>query len=479
MKPDATHSVRLVPLIVGMALLMQSLNANVVANALPHIANSLKVPVLSLNVTITAYMLASVICLPVSGWIADRFGARRVFQWAIALYLGCSVLCALSQTLNQLVAARALQGAAGALLMPVGRLLMLKTVPKKDFVTALSYLTAPVLLGPALGPPLGGLIVTYLSWRWIFLFSVPVGILGVVLVTLFVPNVREDKPEKLDVPGLLLTGLGLAALVTTIQSMGRADASLTVVGFAAAIATVCFSLYAVHARRTPHAILDFTLLRYHTFRATLLGGHFLRMMGGATPFMLTLLLQVGFGFSAITAGLMTFSSAASAMLMKPSARPIIKRFGFRRVMVFNGVLTAASVMVCGLIDKTTPAAVIAALLFVGGFFRSLQFTALNALGFADIPDRLMSKATTLQSMAQPLAQSMGIAIVAEVLHRLQVQSGGLPLQAHQISLAFFLLGAGSLIGLPFLIGLKPDAGGDVSGHRVRSTAPTALENDGG
>ncbi|MDR3513164.1 MAG: MFS transporter [Caulobacteraceae bacterium] len=461
--PPAAARGPLIPMIIGCALFMQTLDATVISNALPTMARSLHESPLTLNLAITSYLLASAVFLPISGWAADRFGAKHVFRVAIVLFALSSLGCGVSQNLGQLVAARLVQGLAGAMMAPVGRLVLLRSVPKSELVQAMSWLTMPAMLGPVLGPPIGGFIVTFASWRWIFFINVPMGVLGVVLVSIFIANIREENPPPLDWRGFLLTGFGLAGMVYGFENLGRGMLPFSVVAAMLVGGAVSLALYARHARRTPHAILDLGLLRLSTFNASTVGGAFLRMGMGATPFLLALLLQMGFGMSAFAAGMITFAGGAGALVMKTTARPIISRFGFKRVLVVNTLIVALTFMAYSLFTPTTWPGLMVGAILIGGFFRSLQFTALNALAYADVDASQMSRASSLSAMGQQLAQSIGIGLAAILIGVLQRMHGSTRLAAGDISPAFFIVGVLSLAGLFFFLPLAKDAGAEVSG----------------
>ena len=457
----------LAPMIIGSALLMQTLDSTVVTNALPTMAQSLHEDPLTLNLTITAYLLASAVFLPISSWVADRFGAKLVFRIAIALFAVSSLLCGLAQSLPELVAARMLQGAAGAMMTPVGRLVLLRSTPKSELVRALSYLTMPAMLGPVIGPPIGGFIVTHWSWRWIFLINVPIGILGVVLVSLFIPAIKEEDPPPLDWLGFILTGVGFAGLVYGFDNLGRGDLPGQAVAAMILGGAACIALFAIHARRVAHPILDLSLLRVRTFMTSIIGGAFLRMAMGASPFLLALLLQLGFGLDAFAAGMITFTSAAAALVMKTTARPILRWFGFKTVLVANTLIVAATFVSYTLFKASTPYLLMVAALLFGGFFRSLQFTALNALAFADIDTPQMSRASSLSSMAQQLSQSLGIGLAALLLAGIKDLHHSARLQTADVSPTFTVVGVVTLLGLFFFLTLPRDAGAEVSGRRER------------
>jgi EmrB/QacA subfamily drug resistance transporter len=457
-------------MIIGAALFMQTLDSTVISNALPTMARSLRQDPVTLNLAITAYLLSAAVFLPISAWVADRFGAKRVFRAAIIGFALSSLLCGVSQNLWELVGARMLQGLAGAMMLPVGRLVLLRSVPKSELVRAMSYLTMPALLGPILGPPIGGFIVTFSSWRWIFFINLPMGLLGVVLTTLFIPDVREAVREKLDVRGFILTGCGLAGLVYGFDNLGKAEQPFAVVAAMLVGGLLCGLLYVFHARRTPNAILDLSLLKIRTFTASTVGGLFSRLVIGASPFLLALLLQLGFGLSAFQAGLLTFAGASGALLMKTTARPIISLFGFKTVLIGNALMVAALSASYALFRVTTPHWILLLTLLIGGFFRSLQFTALNAMGYADVPQPQMSRASSLSSMFQQLAQSLGVGLAAILIHYTIAWRHSPKLSAADITPAFAIVAALSLIAIFFFVALPADAGAEVSG-RLAKVAP--------
>jgi len=464
----------LAPMIIGCALFMQTLDSTIISNALPTMARSLHEDAVTLNLAITAYLLAAAVFLPISGWAADRFGAKNIFRIAILTFATSSLFCGLAQNLPELVAARIFQGMAGAMMAPVGRLVLLRSVPKSELVRAMSYLTMPAMLGPVLGPPVGGFIVTYFSWRWIFFINIPVAILGVILVSIFIENVREEGEHKLDWRGFVLTGFGFAGIVYGFENLGRGLMPFYGVAGLLIGGLLCMGAYAWHARRTPHAILDLSVLKLPSFMTSTIGGTPLRMAMGSTPFLLALLLQMGFGMSPLEAGLITFTSAAGALLMKVTARPIIAWLGFKNVLIWNTVLTGAIFMSYGFFKQTTPHAWIITTLLVGGFFRSLMFTALNAMAYADVDPPRMSRASSLASMAQQLSQSLGIGFAAILLSFLRHGHTGHALQASDVTPAFFIIGALTFVGLFFFLPLPHDIAAEVSGRTSRQTQPEPM-----
>jgi EmrB/QacA subfamily drug resistance transporter len=453
----------LVPLIVACGLFMENMDATVIATALPAIAKSFGEDPLRLSLAITTYLLSLGVFLPLSGWLADRFGARSVFASAIAVFTTGSIACALSGSLVELVLARALQGIGGAMMVPVGRLVVLRTTPKSELVAAMAYLTVPALLGPVIGPPLGGFIATYYSWHWIFLINLPIGLLGLVLTFLLIPNIREPWRDSLDLKGFALSGVGLAATMLGFENLGRGVLPSRVVATLIGVGCLLLALFWRHARRTPVPILDLSLFRLSTFRASVLGGFAFRAGIGALPFLLPLLLQAGFGFTPFESGLTTCAAAAGAMLMKITAPQILRRNGFRRVLVVNTVICTAFMAANGLFRPSTPHAVMLAVLLTGGFFRSLQFTSLNTLAYAEVAAPAMSRATTLASVGQQLSLTFGVGFGALMLHLTLAFTGQGALGADSFWPAFLGIAVVSMTALFFILPLRRDAGAEVSG----------------
>jgi EmrB/QacA subfamily drug resistance transporter len=465
----------LTPLIVACALFMENLDGTVISTSLPAIAADLGEDPIALKLALTSYLLSLAIFIPASGWAADRFGARTVFRTAIVGFTLGSILCGLSSTLPEFVAARVLQGIGGAMMVPVGRLVLIRAVPRAELVRAMAYLSVPALLGPVLGPPVGGFITTYFHWRWIFWINVPIGAIGIVLATFFIPNVREEAHWPLDRVGFLLSGTGLAALIFGLTVAGRGFIPPTADAVLVAAGAILVTLYVVHARRVPFPIIDFRLLRVPTFFAAITGGFLFRVGIGAIPFLLPLLFQVGFGLTPFESGSLTFVAAAGAMLMKTTASPILRRLGFRQVLVWNTFLCAGFLCVNALFRPSTPHLIIIAVLLAGGFFRSLQFTSLNALAFADIDNRAMSRATSFAAVAQQLSLSVGVSVGAAGLEFARSLHGGGVLTVPDFEPAFLLVAAVSAMSILVFRRLEPDAGAVVSGRRARTVNEVATQ----
>ncbi|MCX7898831.1 MAG: DHA2 family efflux MFS transporter permease subunit, partial [Methylocystis sp.] len=410
------------PLIIATALFMEQLDGTVLATALPAMAADLHEDPVALKLALTSYLLSLAVFIPLSGWVADSFGARRVFRAAILVFTAGSILCGFSQSLASVVASRVVQGLGGAMMAPVGRLVILRTAPRSELVRALAWLTIPALIGPMIGPPIGGYLATYLHWRYIFWINVPIGLLGVALATRFIPDLREETTRPLDVKGAILSGVGLSFVVFGFAILGRGVAPAALVGAVITVGVAALFAYIPHARRAEHPIIDLRLLRLPTFRAAIFGGFLFRIGLGAIPFLLPLLLQAGFGLSAHQSGLLAFVSAAGAMAMKTTAQPILNAFGFRRVLIFNALISVGFLALNAFFTPETPHWLIMTALLIGGFFRSLEFTALNSIAYADVDPAHMSNATGFASAAQQLSLSTGVAVGAATLEAIRARN---------------------------------------------------------
>ncbi len=455
---------RLIAVIVACALFMQNLDGTVVSTALPAMAREFHADPVQMNVALTAYLFAIAVFIPASGWMADRFGTRAVFRAAVAVFTIGSVLCGRAESLGFLVAARILQGAGGAMMLPVGRLVLLRAVPKDRLIGAMAWATMPALVGPVIGPPIGGFLVTYLSWHWIFDINVPIGVLGWVLIGAFVPDMREAGAGRFDFAGLALSGVALAGFMAVLELAGHhlvppaAMLGIGAAGLAAAAA------YGVHARRQARPLLDFSLLRIPTFFVSVFAGALFRIGIGAIPFLLPMLLQVGFGRSAVQSGLITFASAAGAIGMKPATTRILRRFGFRATLAVNGLTSAAALAVYAAFRPGWPVAAFYAVLVAGGLMRSLQFTAYNAIAYADVPPARMSAATTLYAALQQVSLTIGIPVSAGVVQMARAAAGHAVPATEDFTLAFLVVAGISALAGPAALLLPPGAGREMSGE---------------
>jgi EmrB/QacA subfamily drug resistance transporter len=476
-RPGRTLPLRiLVPLIVACALFMENLDATVLSTALPAIAHDLHQSPIQLKLALTSYLLTLAVFIPASGWVADRFGTRIVFRLAILIFALGSALCGFAGSIQALVAARALQGIGGAMMVPVGRLVILRTIPRSEFVGALAWLTIPALMGPVIGPPVGGFITTYFTWRWIFWINLPMAALGIALATLYIPNVRGETVSRFDYIGFILSGVGLAALVS-------ASATLDINGFPPALVISLFlvgsalvTLYVFHARRAEAPIVDLKLLRFSTFRSGIVGGSFFRLGVGAMPLLLPLLFQLGFGMTPLNSGLLTFVTALGAIGMKTAAGTILKRFGFRNLLLVNAIASGVFIAAPAFFTARTPISILLAVLFVGGFFRSLQFTCINAISYAEVDQRDMSQATSFTSVFQQIALSFGITMGALMLQLSLVIRHSDTLNASDFPPAFLLVGFVSLMSFVSFARLPKDAGEEVAGRKRVASAGVAVAN---
>ena len=465
---------RLISLIVAVALFMENMDAPVIATSLPAIAADIKTNPLPLKLAVTSYLLSLAVFIPASGWTADRFGARTVFSAAIAIFVIGSIGCALSGSLEAFVVARIVQGMGGAMMTPVGRLVLVRSVERHRLVDAMAWVTMPALVGPIIGPPVGGFITTYATWHWIFLINVPIGLIGIVLALRYIEDVRVEGLERFALVGMVLAGLGVAGLAFGLSVVGLGILPGGIVAALIAGGAVSMTAYVLHARRVAAPVLDFTLVRLPTFRANVIGGSLFRMGIGALSFLLPLMLQLGFHLSPLQSGLITFTAAVGAFSMKAFAGRIIRRFGFRRLLIYNALISSAFTAACAGFTPATPFAVMIAVLLVGGFFRSLQFTATNTIAYADVEPQRMSRATSLVSVAQQLSISAGVAIGALAVEMAVRFNGEPAITAADFQPAFLLVGAIAASSVFVFLTLPHDAGAQLA-NRPPIAAPDASD----
>jgi EmrB/QacA subfamily drug resistance transporter len=458
---------RAVSLVVAGAFFMEYFDGTVIATALPAMAKDFGRDPVSLGIGITAYLLALAVFIPVSGWVADRFGSRSVFISALAGFTVASMLCAACNSLWPFVAARTLQGLAGAMMVPVGRLVVLRTTEKVNLVSAIALLTWPALGAPVLGPPLGGFLTSYASWRWIFLINVPLGVVAIILARMIMPNLQTTERRPFDVPGFLLSGAALALIMEGLEMLTETG-TVWAYGLTACAAGLLLGAVAVwHAGRTPHPMLDLAAMRIQTFRVTILGGSIFRITIGATPFLLPLLFQVGFGLDAFHSGMLVLVTFLGNMGMKAATTPILRRYGFRTTGLVTGVAASLALFACAALSPNTPLAILIVVLLAGGLLRSMQFSVLNTLAFADVPTPRMSAASALSSVAQQMATGIGVAVGALAVHLAALWNGTVEPTLIDFHLAFIFMALLTLTGLPGFFVLPRDAGAIVSGHRMR------------
>jgi len=441
---------------------MEGLDSTMIAVSIPSMASSLGQSPLRLNLVIATYLLSLAVFIPLSGWIADRLGTRRVFCVAIAIFALGSALCGLSTSLAMLLAMRVVQGFGGAMMTPVGRLILLRSFPRADYVSAMNWMTIPAMIGPTVGPIVGGFVTTYASWRGIFYLNLPIGVAGVALAWWLFQDFRAPAPARFDIGGFVIAGLGLALLQVAIENVGRpiihGTAGLALLPAAIAI----LGGYVWYARRREDPVIDLRLLRIRTFRIGTLTGGLSRIGLDAVPFLLPLLFQVGFGLSALRSGLLIFSSSLGAMVVRTLSGSLLRRFGFRNLLVGTACLAAATTGACGLLRADTASWLMVVLVLASGCVRSIQYLGLNAVSYADVPPPLLSKSTGIGGVAQQLARGFGVAVGAMLL---AVVAGSAPVSARHFRIVFALVAAIPLVSALGFLRLAADDGGAVSGHR--------------
>ncbi len=458
---------RYVPWLVAVALFMENLDATIVNTAVPTMSASLGVAPLSLKGVLTSYTLSLAVFIPISGWMADRYGTCRVFKLAIQLFMLGSLLCGLAPNVPILVAARILQGAGGAMMTPVGRLAMIRTFPRSEMLTAMNYVVIPALIGPLLGPFVGGLIVHWLHWRVIFYLNLPFGFVGLWLVKRYMPNFLDENAPKLDRLGFVLFGTGIALLSYVLEVFGEHSLPLDAIGFMLAGAIVLLSVYGWHATQIAAPLLELRMFRIRTFAVSVLGGFVTRLGIGGMPFLLPLLYQIGLGYPAWQAGLLTMPQAAAAITMKMCSKAILARFGHRLVLIGNTVLLGLNIMLFTRIGPGSSMWAILALSFSQGFFASLQFTSMNTLTYADIDDKEASKAGSIASTSMQMSLSFGVAtaslIAAWFLGGVDQHVAAQTIPA--LHKAFFAMGAMTIISSLVFWRLTSTDGDNVSNRR--------------
>ncbi|OAT32231.1 major facilitator superfamily permease [Buttiauxella brennerae ATCC 51605] len=452
-------------LLVAGAFFMEFLDGTVIATALPEMARTFGVDAVDLNIGMSAYLLTLAVLIPASGWIADRFGARKVFTLALAIFTFSSVLCGIANTLEQFVAMRILQGVGGALMVPVGRLAVLRTTPKHLLITAIATLTWPALVAPIIGPPLGGFITSYASWRWIFYINLPLGLIAMALAWRLIPDIHDDDRRPFDGIGFTGTAVAMISLVYGLEMLGQSQVNVlpTVSLLLLGAAALWFSLW--HFKHAKHPMIRLEALKVQTFGVTMYGGSLFRTSISAVPFLLPLLFQVGFGMDAFHSGLLVLAVFAGNLAMKPATTPLIRALGFKKLLMINGLLNVASLLACAFLTPHTSAWLTMAILFFGGMFRSMQFTGISTLAFSDVPSTQMSYANTLFSTATQLSVGLGITLGAIGIRLGEKISQWLDITSIPgitIKLSFVMITLICLVGLIDLLRLPRNAGSSVS-----------------
>lgn len=466
----------LIPLVVAFAFFLEQLDSTIIVTAIPDMARGLGETPLRLNLALTSYILSLAVFIPVSGWVADRFGMRQTFCAAIAIFTLGSVACGSAQNLQMLIAARVLQGFGGAMLSPVGRLILLRSFPRSELLNAMVYVSIPAVVGPTLGPLAGGLITTYWNWRWIFYVNIPFGILGILLAWRFVQDVDTRRAEGFDWPGFVILGFGLALLEFGIENLGRPVLPFALVLGDFAAAAVLLTIYVRYARRHSNAALDLSLLRVRTFRLTITAGCLSRIAIAAVPFMLPLMLQIGYGLSPLQSGTLTFASSIGTLIIRPLTVSLLRALGYSRLLVGNALFGGLVIAGFALFSPATPHAVLFVYIIMFGIVRNMQFNAIQTLTFADIPAPVLSRATSLSSVVQQMSMGLGVSIGATLLGL--IAGSQTIISVNDFRIAFLCVAVISAAAAPGFLRLRPTDGQQVSGHIRKQGQGAALDAPG-
>jgi EmrB/QacA subfamily drug resistance transporter len=455
-----------ITLLVASALFMEMLDGTIIATALPQMAHSFNVGALSLNIGMTAYMVTLAVFIPISGWVADRFGSRSVFAAAIAVFTISSLLCGMAHTLNEFTFMRVLQGIGGAMMVPVGRLVVLRTAPKDQLVQAIAYITWPALAALVIGPPLGGFITTYFSWHWIFFLNLPLGIIALILALLWIDNVRSEEKHPFDWLTFIPAGLASSGLVYAFEKLGTNKTPWQIPVAILVLSLISGALAIMAARRPNGSLIDLQSMNFKSYSLSIFGGSCFRVAVSVLPFLLPLMLQVSFGLNAFTSGLYLLALFGGDLSMKAGVIQLLRRFGFRRILIVNGVITSVSIALCATIGPQTPPALICLLLFFHGACRSIQFTSMTTLAYSEIPPQRMGIANSFLSAVMQLSLGIGVAVGAVTLRIIAHANGHLAAAPHltDFHIAILCNAALSLVPVVDSLGLAPNAGATTSGH---------------
>lgn len=468
----STTAKQLLPWLVAVAFFMESLDTTILNTAVPAISEALRVSLLSMKAVLASYTLSLAVFIPISGWMADRFGTRRVFSSAIGLFTLGSLLCGISTTIHVLVLCRVLQGLGGAMMVPVGRLTLVRAFAKSELVRAMSFVSIPALVGPMLGPLSGGLIVHYLHWRDIFFLNIPIGIVGLILVHLHLPDYKESDTHPLDIVGLILFGSGIALLSYVLEIFGEHLLSVKEITGLIAISAALIVAYGLHGAEARFPLLNLNLFRIRTFRAAVSGSFFTRLGIGGVPFLLPLLYQVGLDYTPVQSGLLIMPQAVGSMLMKFVMQRVLTTFGYRAVLVSNTVIIGLLLMLFALIGLGTPVWLIVVLAFLYGGFTSLQYTSMTTLAYADVADGQTSNASSIASTMQQMSMSFGVAIagLATAFFLPDSLRSNRVMFIHGVHEAFIALGVLTILSTSVFGRLQSGDGEKVSRHKVLHTA---------
>jgi EmrB/QacA subfamily drug resistance transporter len=463
-----TRSPLYVTTLIAGAFFMENLDGTIIATALPQMARSFRVSAVNLNLGMTAYLLTLAVFIPISGWVADRFGSRSVFAAAIATFTLSSLLCGASQTLTQFTLMRILQGIGGAMMVPVGRLIVLRSTPKNKLTEAIAYITWPGLSALVVGPPLGGFITTYASWHWIFFLNLPLGIIALILTLLWVENVRSGEKHGFDWMTFLLAGFASAGAVYAMEKLGGEGVAWHLPSLVLVLSLLSGAAAILVARRNPAtSLIDLESMKLKTYSLSIYGASAFRIAVSVLPFLLPLMFQITFGLNAFRSGLYLLPLFAGDLSMKALVIKVLRRFGFRRILIVNGILTTLSMALCATLSPATPPVLILAILFLHGALRSMEFTCLGTLAYTEIPPSKMSRANGFLSAVMQLSMGMGVAIGAITLRTVAHAHGHTAAhpQLQDFHYAFLIVAALSLGPVVDSLGLAPDAGATTSGHR--------------
>jgi EmrB/QacA subfamily drug resistance transporter len=465
--------IRVVPIILAVALFMENMDSTVIATSLPAIAADIGTNPIALKLALTAYFVSLAIFIPISGWMADRFGSTNVFRAAIAVFMLGSICCAFSHSLETFVGSRFLQGVGGSMMTPIARLVLLRATPRNELVAATSWLSVPALIGPLTGPPVGGFLTTYLSWHWIFWINIPIGLIGIVAASLWLPKTEPRTPRPIDLFGFLCTSIAFAGIIFGLSVISLPAIPVAAGYIAVAVGTVAALIYVWHARRAEFPLLDPKLLRKPFFRTTLLGSIFSRIGIGAFPFLMPLMLQLTFGLTPFESGMTTFVSAFGAIISKVLSERLFARFGFPRMLTAFALLSAVFLGINAFFTPETPHLLLMFCLFMGGITRSFFFTGVNVFGYADVDEAEASQATVVSTVTQQISIALGVAVAGGVLEFTSRLHGGPPNLA-DFHIAWYVVAGIAAVSAVFFWRLPPDAGNDVSGHRPK---PLPLKTD--
>ena len=445
---------------------MENMDSTVIATSLPAIAADIGTSPIALKLALTAYFVSLAIFIPISGWMADRFGSTNVFRAAIGVFMVGSICCAFSNSLETFVLSRFLQGVGGSMMTPIARLVLLRATPRNELVAATSWLSVPALLGPLTGPPVGGFLTTYLTWHWIFWINVPIGIIGILAATKFLPKSEPRTPRPIDLFGFLLTSIAFAGIIFGLSVISLPAIPVATGYVAVAVGAAAALLYLRHTRRAAFPLLDPKLFQRRFFRTTVVGGFFFRIGIGAFPFLMPLMLQLTFGLTPFESGMTTFVTAFGAIMSKVLAERVYARFGFPRTLTACAVLGVVFLGINGLFTPQTPHLLIMFCLFLGGVTRSFFFTGVNVFGYADVDETEASQATVISAVAQQISIALGVAVAGGLIEFTSRLHGGAP-NLGDFHIAWFVVAGIAAISALFFWRLPPDAGADVSGHRAR------------